>query len=398
MKIKLLILICLLGVGVGICGPVDRTLDILEEGIAELGRQPARWENTMVSIIEQLDQSGTDLSRNVLVEVRSIYNGILGQTTGEFSCRSDFIANRLQQRLQAIGHKFASNRFPSPQILPVVCSTNPGDRITPEVNVVVYYGYDFLEFEQTGTFQAVLQYADKAEIYSQAGYVSRTHNYQLVVDLQSPKLKEVMQRMDRNRGPQIVLRWGDQLVTNDLGKQSALPIILPTLPKSFTITLNYGNSFQVKGGGRGGGNQMQIVCPSKYVATGIAVRAGERIDQIRLQCSQLNLNGTTGQSFLTDPKGGWGGTDFLLSCPPNQMLTQIKGRAGNRVDQLQGYCTSADGSSFFETGIAGGGGGSAFDGSKCPANYVITGITGRSAQEIDQINIICTEIVRQMSH
>ncbi|WP_333204683.1 hypothetical protein [Microcoleus sp. S28C3] len=80
------------GVGVGVTAGVDGpTRDILQQGLNELQRQPNRWRETMESIIKQLEQSGTTVSKQVARDVQSTYNSILGQTGSEFSCRADFV-------------------------------------------------------------------------------------------------------------------------------------------------------------------------------------------------------------------------------------------------------------------------------------------------------------------
>lgn len=229
------------------CSPVDKTMDTLGEAIAELGRQPDRWKATMLAVIQQLEKSGTQLAKNVLAEVRHTYNSMLQQTAEEASCEADFIAKRLQQRLQAIGHAYAPERFPEPTIQPVICSIDPRDPITPDLNEIVYSGYDLLEFKQRDTFTANLQYADGTVVMAGAGKVAIGTNYMLKVDLQSPQVKDVMRNMDPNHGPQIVLKWGNYQVPDQYGNQSALPIQVPTPvptvppPTTYEISIRTGD-------------------------------------------------------------------------------------------------------------------------------------------------------------
>ena len=120
------------------------------------------------------------------------------------------------------------------------------------------------------------------------------------------------------------------------------------------------------------------------------------IDQIGLQCSILNNDGTTGFTEDTKRLGGNGGVEFPpLLCPPNQVLVGIKGQAGKYIDQVYGICASVDGSLKSETGFAGGSGGDHFDSSVCQNGYVVTGFSGRFGQYVDQINVVCTEILKE---
>lgn len=172
----------------------------------------------------------------------------------------------------------------------------------------------------------------------------------------------------------------------------SFPVIISSNIKN--IALDYSHSFPVKGGGGGGGGEMNLACQANYLVTGLLGRSGDRIDQIRLQCSLLNSNGTIGTPYLTNAQGGSGGTDFGLYCPPNQVVTRVIGLSGDRVNQLQGYCSTIMGPESFETGAAGRGGGTPFD-AKCPPNFVVTSVSGRSGEEVDQVNIVCTEIVQK---
>lgn len=94
------------------------------------------------------------------------------------------------------------------------------------------YGFDFQEeFNQPDKpFNAYVQYADGTGKQA-VGFVAIPHNYQLVLDLQSPELKQVIRAMNPNKGPQIVLEWGGRNVGVNPDKQrnnqAALPIILP---------------------------------------------------------------------------------------------------------------------------------------------------------------------------
>jgi hypothetical protein len=205
----------------------DETQHVLQNGINELGSQPSRWQTTMENTIRELGRVGTTSAKEVLADVQSTYNGALGQTESTAFCGADFIGRRLQQRMQAILHKFDKNA-PEPTIVPVICSTNPAVSIDagpnpPRTQVVTYYGYDFLEFSKTQAFAANLQYGSGQVLKPNFGFIRIPHNYELVLDIQAADYTNV----DRAQGPAVVLKWGGQNVVGE-GAQSALPVLIPT--------------------------------------------------------------------------------------------------------------------------------------------------------------------------
>ncbi|MEG3991678.1 hypothetical protein QUA13_32125, partial [Microcoleus sp. S28C3] len=136
------------------------------------------------------------------------------------SLNSNFVAKRLEQRLQSIAHNYDPKRFPAPDLFPVICSTNPSNFITQNINFISYFGYDLNEFDEINKFQGYLQYADGTVVQS-LGYAAVATNYQLNLDVQGPELKKALRGMDPNKQPQIVLKWGE-------GKsQSVLPVEIP---------------------------------------------------------------------------------------------------------------------------------------------------------------------------
>ncbi len=177
------------------------------------------------------------------------------------------------------------------------------------------------------------------------------------------------------------------------GRTRPINIIQPITPQALAYTINYDNSYSVVGGGYIGGNTWGDTCPWGFVATGLIGRYGALIDQIGLQCSFLNKDGTTIFPGNTKRHGGSGGEEFTeLICPPNQVLVGVKGKAGDYVDQIYGICASVDGTKNSETGEVGKPGGVPFDSSVCQDGYVITGYFGRFGQFVDQINFTCTEV------
>jgi len=211
-------------------GLKNQTRKTLENAIDELGRQPGRWEETLSNTINELGEISIQTAREVLDDVQALYTRSLGQTAGTTFCGEEYFATRIQQRLQEILHRFFDDT-PEPHILPVVCLTEPEHVIPGETRLLKFYGFDFLEFGKDKEFLVDLQYSSGQLVKRNFGHVSITDNYLLQLDFQG----EDFTGLDRTRGPQIVLKWGDQMVATD-GAQSELPVLLPTLTPYPTLT------------------------------------------------------------------------------------------------------------------------------------------------------------------
>lgn len=217
----------------GVQAGVDtQTRDVIQHAIDALNSQPGAWQGTFTNTIDELGRVGTETARNVLAQVQSVYYGALGQSESAAFCGADFVGRRLKQKLQGILHSI-DNTAPAPTILPVICSTNPGDHIEPgATRQVTYYGYDFLQFGGQGVFRTDLEYAATGQVVRQGfGFVAIPHNYELTVDIQAVNFNDV----DKNQGPQLVLKWGGQDVAGE-GARSALPIIFALAPPTPTPT------------------------------------------------------------------------------------------------------------------------------------------------------------------
>jgi len=185
----------------------------------------------VTTTITQLGQVATQSAKGILADIQSVYNNALGQTGSEAFCTADFIGRRLQQRLQAVAHKFDQSK-PDAAIVPVVCITDPNVQIKAKTDrVITYYGYDFQAFERTSSFIADLQYASGAIVKHGFGGVAVKNNYQLTISFQAADYSNV----DPAQQPQLVLKWdGKQVERED--NQAAIPVIFPqTRVEEFTV-------------------------------------------------------------------------------------------------------------------------------------------------------------------
>lgn len=142
-------------------------------------------------------------------------------------------------------------------------------------------------------------------------------------------------------GPQGLA--GDTGAVGAVGSQGPLGPVGPAGPEgpqgpagtSFSVTL--GNTVLTNPVGGAGGSPFSLNCPSGQIAVGLSVRAGNNIDQIRLRCAPItnvgvnaySLFAQTGGISLSAAAGGNGGTASTLACPGTFGLKGVSGRVGN---------------------------------------------------------------------
>ncbi len=351
---------CKASVTAGLDAP---TRQVLQNGIDQLGNQPGAWQTTMQNTIEKLGKIGTETAKQVLAEVQATFNGALGQMESATKCSLDFVGHRLQQRMQAILHKFDANA-PAPAIVPVICTTDPATHLVIGKNdFVTYYGYDFLEFRKTNAFSVDLQYANGAIVKKNFGTVAVPHNYELTVSLQGQQYPALVAA----QGPQLVLKWSDQKVLGE-GGTSELALLFPPPaipPTAIPTTLQIVTCGPFGGGGGGTFNE-----PFKTNPTGVRLSGGQFIDSIQV----LYATGPGSQW------GGGGGGPVAINFSVGEYVQGLAIRSGQYVDSISIQTNNRT------LGPYGGTGGATNPMCGGPGWQVI-GIFGRSGQYLDALGV-----------
>ena len=91
-------------------------------------------------------------------------------------------------------------------------------------------------------------------------------------------------------------------------------------------------------------------CPTNEVLVGFNGRAGALIDSMTFRCAPVNINLVAGSYQVVigtatslPAIGGSGGNAFPTSdCPPGQVATTIRGRAGDNVDAFGLRCSTVN--------------------------------------------------------
>jgi Jacalin-like lectin domain len=109
-------------------------------------------------------------------------------------------------------------------------------------------------------------------------------------------------------------------------------------------------------------------------------RAGDRIDQIQVVWAGAGGGGES-------PKfGGEGGSPFEFTIPPGESLTQIVGTVGEHDGSVRLFSIQFVTNTGTPSDVYGRATSAAFT-FQCPPNFVITGIFGRAKNEVDALGV-----------
>ncbi len=153
--------------------------------------------------------------------------------------------------------------------------------------------------------------------------------------------------------------------------------------------------------GSGGGNSFALRCASDQVLVGIGGKASSLVDSVQPLCAQVDpLGRWVGSSYLDSIvagsiAGGGGGTAFKLTCPRDQAVSGIQGKAGSLIDQLRIKCGPLTAGPRLASigsvlaGQAGSSGGNAFGPFDCVDGKPGRGLLGRAGTFVDQLRLAC---------
>lgn len=147
--------------------------------------------------------------------------------------------------------------------------------------------------------------------------------------------------------------------------------------------------------GGSGGTAATLACPSGQVMAGISARSGWWLDRIAPLCVAATATGAwVGSPSAGAGAGGSGGTSSRLTCPRDQAVVSVSGKAAAYIDQVRLRCATLDSAGMVRDdarflGSVGGTGGNEFARITCPAHLAASGFGVRSGSYVDQIKLIC---------
>ena len=139
-------------------------------------------------------------------------------------------------------------------------------------------------------------------------------------------------------------------------------------------------------------------CPDGKYVVGLEIRSGTLVDYMSAECASLGPNGEhqglTQTTFLGNSSGG---TVRYSRCPAGQVVTAVSARAGEFIDQVSFACRSWNATQGLHGSLRwlpkhGGSGGEPVGPIECPSGKAMTALHGRKAGSyIPYFSVTCND-------
>ncbi len=202
---------------------------ILKRTISSLESDAPAWRATIASAAGELDEAGSETAASVKV----IQQDATAQAAAA-GCDDTYVGDRLADKLRVVLHDVDPDEA-APALVPVVCRTDPPGKADSETTGrVSYFGFDLQKLSGQKPFGAELRYQAGGSAIPSLGSVAAASATELRLPLAGAG---GFAGVDRDRKPEIVLRWNGADVQN-----TALPL---TIPRRLTEEFDVG--FRVDG-------------------------------------------------------------------------------------------------------------------------------------------------------
>lgn len=154
------------------------------------------------------------------------------------------------------------------------------------------------------------------------------------------------------------------------------------------------------------GQQYKLECNLGEFLVGLKGLSGAYIDKVQAICSDASnvlsetgaVGGNGAFSFI-----GFSAQAYELKCSQGSAVTGIQGFSGFYVDSMRLECHSVDNNGTpsgvrTTTNSVGGNGGNQFGPFRCADGEIASGISGRSGQYIDAIQLVCNDVTPTVSN
>ena len=140
-------------------------------------------------------------------------------------------------------------------------------------------------------------------------------------------------------------------------------------------------------------------CPDGKHVVGMEIRSGTLVDAVRVECASLGANGEHQGQVQGQVMGNYaGGSVRTVRCPSGQVVTAMRARAGEFIDQVSFACRSWSATQGLHGSLRwqpaqGGSGGEPAGPVECPNGKAVAGLNSRtSGSYISLLRLWCTDL------
>ncbi len=140
-------------------------------------------------------------------------------------------------------------------------------------------------------------------------------------------------------------------------------------------------------------------CPDGRYIVGLEIRSGTLVDAMSAECASLGPNGEHQNFSRTGVVGNSGGGNLrIVRCPAGQVVTAVRARAGEFIDQVSFACRSWNATQGLHGSLRwqpkqGGSGGEPTGPIECPVGKAMIEITGMiSGSYIGRFWVTCKDL------
>lgn len=184
----------------------SRPLDTLNQAVAELGDQPAKWQGVLEGAISSMERSANKTVVHTREELEILLKSAQQGFHQTVQCEQDVIGKRVLLGVQEIRFGMTGREEHRPRPTPLVCSVLQPTPVNYAAlpGALEFLGFNFKRYQDRGLkLEATLAYEDHTAVAELP--VAVESDYKASIQVQS--LGTARPCLDPARGPRLVLRW-----------------------------------------------------------------------------------------------------------------------------------------------------------------------------------------------
>lgn len=290
--------------GCGIKSSIDRAVDTIDRGIADILANSDRWQSTLQRIAQELPSDISELVRN---EAQNLATRSIAQAGTEFRCDVDFLSRRATEALNRLKDLLRGGTNPPSTLPPAFCLVAPSSlnlNDSPNAwSVVTLHGYDLDHRDSSGSLLKVLfQNASGVNTPLGEDRIGRTTHYQVTVNLGN-----MGKTLHQNNIRKVVLSW------NNATANMPEIVVIPWAPARrtdgpFTVGVTSYTPPRTRGDADfdiGDDEPTNLILRAQYVLTGSSINSIVYMKANEIEEDYTTVEGWTNWTPVYSAPIGW---------------------------------------------------------------------------------------------